>query len=214
MPAGYPPEVMDRVLPIITRSNPALLGAGTYYLAEAADGTPAGCGGWSFDWPGEPARPQQAGLAHVRHFATHPGWLRRGVGRALFRRCRRGGCIADAVLRQSGGGRVLRLGRLPGNRPEFDGVSARQPLRQHRDGAGPVAWLRSAETENGAPSCRMARRFHVGPLVPSPGAGEGEERAFITPPGWRAAGSPARPDGAASPSEPPARSGRVHAASR
>ncbi|MGA1856554.1 GNAT family N-acetyltransferase [Azospirillum sp. 11R-A] len=92
MPAGYPPEVMERVLPIITRSNPALLGAGTYYLAEAADGTPAGCGGWSFDWPGEPARPQQAGLAHVRHFATHPGWLRRGVGRALLDRC-----FADAA---------------------------------------------------------------------------------------------------------------------
>ncbi|WP_377808195.1 GNAT family N-acetyltransferase [Azospirillum sp. A29] len=92
MPAGYPPEVMERVLPIITRSNPALLSAGTYYLAEAADGTPAGCGGWSFDWPGEPARPPQPGLAHVRHFATHPDRLRRGVGRALLDRC-----FADAA---------------------------------------------------------------------------------------------------------------------
>ncbi|PWC51120.1 GNAT family N-acetyltransferase [Azospirillum sp. TSA6c] len=100
MPAGYPAEVMERVLPIITRSNPALLGAGTYYLAEAADGTPAGCGGWSFDWPGEPARPQQAGLAHVRHFATHPGWLRRGVGRALLDRC-----FADAA--DAGASRML-----------------------------------------------------------------------------------------------------------
>lgn len=100
MPAGYPPEVMERVLPIITRSNPALLGAGTYYLAETADGTPVGSGGWSFDWPGEPTRPPQPGLAHVRHFATHPGWLRRGVGRALLDRC-----FADAAA--SGASRML-----------------------------------------------------------------------------------------------------------
>lgn len=100
MPAGYPPEVMERVLPIITRSNPALLGAGTYYLAEAADGTPVGCGGWSFDWPGEPTRAPQPGLAHVRHFATHPDWLRRGVGRALLDRC-----VADAAA--AGASRML-----------------------------------------------------------------------------------------------------------
>ncbi|KAA0571928.1 hypothetical protein FZ029_25145 [Azospirillum sp. Sh1] len=91
--------------------------------------------------------------------------------------------------------------------------------------------------KNGAPSCRMARLFHVwslilplpafgGPLVRlsrqrkrslrvSGGRGDYPLHAeVITPPGWRAAGSPARPDGAASPSEPPARSGRVRAASR
>lgn len=100
MPAGYPPTVMERVLPIITRSNPALLDTGTYYLAEAVDGTPVGSGGWSFDWPGEPTRPPQPGLAHVRHFATHPGWLRRGVGRALLDRC-----FADAEA--AGASRML-----------------------------------------------------------------------------------------------------------
>nr|WP_282189329.1 GNAT family N-acetyltransferase [Azospirillum endophyticum] len=127
---------MERVLPVITRSNPALLGAGTYYLAETGDGMPVGCGGWSIDWPGEPMRPPQPGLAHVRHFATHPGWLRRGVGRALLDRCfadaaaagaRRMLCYASLVAEEfyaSAGfvatGRRLTVEVTPGN--TFDSI--------------------------------------------------------------------------------------------
>ncbi|HEU0100147.1 MAG TPA: GNAT family N-acetyltransferase [Allosphingosinicella sp.] len=85
MAAAYPPDLLARTLPSITRANPVLLSSGRYYLAEADDGRPAGCGGWSADPPdradGDPGR------AHIRHFATHPGWTRRGVGRLLYERC-------------------------------------------------------------------------------------------------------------------------------
>jgi GNAT superfamily N-acetyltransferase len=85
MAAAYPPDLLDPVLPAITRANPELLSSGRYYLVEAETGEPAGCGGWSRNPPGrtegEPLR------AHIRHFATHPAWTRRGVGRLLYRRC-------------------------------------------------------------------------------------------------------------------------------
>jgi hypothetical protein len=38
--------------------------------------------------PNEPIDPV---LGHIRQFATHPNWTRRGIGRALFERC-----VADA----------------------------------------------------------------------------------------------------------------------
>ncbi len=85
MAAAYPPGLLGRTLPSITRANPALLSSGHYYLVESETGEPAGCGGWSPDPPGrtdgDPER------AHIRHFATHPAWTRRGVGRLLFERC-------------------------------------------------------------------------------------------------------------------------------
>jgi GNAT superfamily N-acetyltransferase len=85
MAAAYPPELLDPVLPSITRANPALLSSGRYYLVEAETGEPAGCGGWSPDPPGR--RDDDPGRAHIRHFATHPAWIRRGVGRLLYQRC-------------------------------------------------------------------------------------------------------------------------------
>jgi len=92
MRGSYPESVLAPALPLMTKANPALLSAGTYYLAVTGDGRVVGCGGWS------PARPDGGevtpGLAHIRHFATHPDWTRRGIGRALYARC------ADAARRQ------------------------------------------------------------------------------------------------------------------
>jgi GNAT superfamily N-acetyltransferase len=85
MAAAYPPDLLARTLPSITRANPALLSAGRYYLVEAEAGEPAGCGGWSADPPGR--RDENPKRAHIRHFATHPDWIRRGVGRLLYERC-------------------------------------------------------------------------------------------------------------------------------
>lgn len=85
MATAYPPDLLDRVLPSITRANPELLASGRYYLVEAATGEPAGCGGWSADPPDR--HDEDPGRAHIRHFATHPAWLRRGVGRMLYERC-------------------------------------------------------------------------------------------------------------------------------
>jgi N-acetylglutamate synthase-like GNAT family acetyltransferase len=92
----YDPALLQRALPIMTRANPALLSSGRYYLAEDSEGRVVGCGGWSFARPavGE----EQEGLAHIRHFASHPDRLRRGIGRALFARCAED-AAASAVAR-------------------------------------------------------------------------------------------------------------------
>lgn len=90
MASAYPPAVLAVALPLMTRANPALLASGSYYLAEGADGALLGCGGWTPDRPGRgDVRP---GLAHIRHFATHPTATGQGIGRALFTRC-----LADAT---------------------------------------------------------------------------------------------------------------------
>jgi len=81
---AYPADLIGRVLPHMTRANPQLLGSGSYYLAEVG-GTPVGCGGWT---PEKPASSEVvAGIAHIRHFATDPGWVRCGIGRSLYVRC-------------------------------------------------------------------------------------------------------------------------------
>jgi N-acetylglutamate synthase-like GNAT family acetyltransferase len=84
---GYEPLVLARALPLMTRANPRLLASGTFYLAETGRGQLIGCGGWTKEQPGSAAIVD--GEAHVRHFATHPDWIRRGVGGALLVRCLR-----------------------------------------------------------------------------------------------------------------------------
>jgi GNAT superfamily N-acetyltransferase len=81
----YENHVLAAALPLMTRANPRLLASGTYHVAETGDGVPIGCGGWTIDRPG--TAEVVPGLAHVRHFGTHPDWARCGVGRALFGRC-------------------------------------------------------------------------------------------------------------------------------
>lgn len=97
MAPGYDPDVLAAALPAMTKANPALLECGTYYLAMSPKGTVVGCGGWTCDRPGGGALPTGAPASgdpsgHIRHFATHPDWLRQGIARMLFERC-----TADAV---------------------------------------------------------------------------------------------------------------------
>jgi GNAT superfamily N-acetyltransferase len=87
MASGYPPDSLARAVPLMVRANPALLRCGTYYLAQGPDGVATGCGGWTFERPGAVDEPLDRSLGHIRHFATHPNWLRQGIGRALFERC-------------------------------------------------------------------------------------------------------------------------------
>lgn len=86
----YDREILDRALPFLTRANMMLLASGTYYVAQSATGELLGCGGWT------PARPGSddviPGQGHIRHFATHPEWLGRGIGTSLLIRC-----FADAA---------------------------------------------------------------------------------------------------------------------
>lgn len=84
MADSYGETVLAAALPLMTRSNPRLLGSGTYYVAERA-GRIVGCGGWTLEHPG--TAEIVPGVAHLRHFATDPAFTRQGVGRAIFRRC-------------------------------------------------------------------------------------------------------------------------------
>ena len=81
---SYSPEVLARALPLMTKANPRLLKSGTYYVVQAGAEL-VGCGGWSKEAPGTGALTK--GTAHIRHVATHPDWLRHGIGRSLLSRC-------------------------------------------------------------------------------------------------------------------------------
>ncbi len=82
---GYEPELMARALPLMTKANPQLLASGNFYVVQSQPGHLIGCGGWSKERPG--SGEIRHGEAHIRHFATHPDWTRRGIGRALLARC-------------------------------------------------------------------------------------------------------------------------------
>jgi GNAT superfamily N-acetyltransferase len=82
--APYDPGALAAALPSMSRANPKLLASGTYYVAEI-DGTAAGCGGWTMEKPGSDEI--VAGVGHIRHFATHPAHLRKGIGRLLLDVC-------------------------------------------------------------------------------------------------------------------------------
>jgi GNAT superfamily N-acetyltransferase len=82
---SYDNNILRLALPSMIKANPALLSSGTYYVAETEPGVLVGCGGWT------PAKPGSGeiteGEAHIRHFAIHPEWVRRGIGASLLARC-------------------------------------------------------------------------------------------------------------------------------
>jgi GNAT superfamily N-acetyltransferase len=81
---SYDPHGLDAALPHISTANPKLLSSGTYYVAEI-DGVAAGCGGWTVEKPGSGEIVE--GVGHIRHFATHPVYLRQGVAARLLEHC-------------------------------------------------------------------------------------------------------------------------------
>ena len=90
---AYEANLLAHAIPFLVQPVPALLVCGTWYLAEMP-GNPGrilGCGGWTRAEPGGNSAPGDQSLAHLRHFATHPGCVRRGVGRTVFAQC-----VADA----------------------------------------------------------------------------------------------------------------------
>lgn len=82
---GYAQHVLERALPSMILAQPVLLDSGRFFVAESDGMDVVGCGGWSHESPGTWA--SHGGVGHVRHFATHPDWVRRGVGRALMCAC-------------------------------------------------------------------------------------------------------------------------------
>ncbi|MFW8593513.1 GNAT family N-acetyltransferase [Cribrihabitans neustonicus] len=97
MAPAHAPQVLARALPMMTRANRGLLASDTYYAA-VENGRITGCGGWTLTQPGSGV--QEPGLAHIRHFATDPGCCGRGIGRALFERCRAEAAKTGAVRLQ------------------------------------------------------------------------------------------------------------------
>jgi N-acetylglutamate synthase-like GNAT family acetyltransferase len=81
----YEKTLLDRALPFMTKANPKLLACGTYYVAQSLHGGIIGCGGWAPEHPetGDVLKEE----AHIRHFATHPDWIRMGVAQSLMKRC-------------------------------------------------------------------------------------------------------------------------------
>lgn len=78
----YPPSMQVLAIPRIARARPELLASGTYFLAEDGTGRVIAAGGWTRANPA--AAGGQVDIGHVRHVATDPAVVRRGVGRALM----------------------------------------------------------------------------------------------------------------------------------
>lgn len=84
MAASYTPEQL-RALEVMTQANPKLLQSGTFYVVQNEQGRVVACGGWTCERPGNGG--VEEGLAHIRHFATHPDFTRQGLGRMTFEQC-------------------------------------------------------------------------------------------------------------------------------
>ncbi len=66
----YDASALGLALPRMTHANPELLASGTFYIVEGMNSLAIGCGGWTLDAPG--VKEKREGIAHLRHFATHP----------------------------------------------------------------------------------------------------------------------------------------------
>lgn len=85
MRGAYDEDMLEPALELMTNAQPALLESGTFYVAETDDEKLIGCGGWTREYPQDGT--VQHGIAHLRHFATHPDWSGHGVGRSVFEHC-------------------------------------------------------------------------------------------------------------------------------
>jgi GNAT superfamily N-acetyltransferase len=120
----YRPEQVEGALRGAFGVDTTLIEDGTYFVAELTvpdAGLPAGtlvaCGGWSRRrtlFGGDARQDRDAGLldpavdaAKIRAFFVHPGYARRGVGRALLDRC-------EGAARAAGFTRFELMGTLPG----------------------------------------------------------------------------------------------------
>lgn len=82
--ADYPPSTLVLAVPRFARAQPQLLASGRYYVAEDAQGRILAAGGWSRLGPSGGVVAETAG--HVRHVATDPDAVRRGLGRMVMER--------------------------------------------------------------------------------------------------------------------------------
>lgn len=92
LPKDYNADLMTKSLPLLTKARPELLTCGTWYLVEHPEnGAIVGCGGWS-----QSPTDKTQSVPHLRHFATHPNFVRKGIAKALWNR------IRDSILSEMG----------------------------------------------------------------------------------------------------------------
>lgn len=96
MKPAYSGTMSVAALQLMTKSNPRLLASGTYYVAEIPGKLLVGSGGWTRERPGDGN--VEAGVGHVRHFATHPDWTGRGIGRAIYQLCETNARAAELTV--------------------------------------------------------------------------------------------------------------------
>ena len=83
LPQDYDGETLFKALPAITTPRRQLLTCGTWYVVEHPISKDiVGCGGWTLRSPAPNST--QTNLPNLRHFATHPDWTRRGIGKSLW----------------------------------------------------------------------------------------------------------------------------------
>jgi GNAT superfamily N-acetyltransferase len=83
-PGWYDRHILAEALPIMLKIDPKLLHSGRYFVANAND-VAVGCGGWSVSAPG--IEVNEISVGHIRHFATDPKHMGRGVGGAILNQC-------------------------------------------------------------------------------------------------------------------------------
>jgi GNAT superfamily N-acetyltransferase len=93
----YTPAQVEAALVHMFGVDTQLVADGTYYVVEG-DGALAAAGGWSarrtlfggdqFKREADPRLDPATEPARIRAFFVHPSYARRGLGRALFDRCR------------------------------------------------------------------------------------------------------------------------------
>lgn len=91
--AHYSPAQMEAALGPVFGVDRQLINDGTYFVVEAG-GQLVGCGGWSLRkavFGGDRGRAGEdtaldpaCDSARIRAFFVHPGWARRGIGRAIL----------------------------------------------------------------------------------------------------------------------------------
>ena len=115
-PDHYDTDQAASAVRYVAQVDPTLIGDGTYYVLEAADGLVA-CGGWSRrgrPYMGSASAASDDRLldpategAHIRAMFVRPDWTRRGLGRRILE-------ASEAAARQAGFRRMDLVATMPG----------------------------------------------------------------------------------------------------
>jgi GNAT superfamily N-acetyltransferase len=88
--SDYSDSCLTNCLPLITVAQRQLLTCGTWYVVlHPETGQMVGCGGWTARPPTTSSNPNAANNAttvvpHLRHFAVHPSFTRKGIASLLW----------------------------------------------------------------------------------------------------------------------------------